>query len=120
MHNIGVVASAGVFVFLGAQYRTCHSEALFLMHRHFWALDEATKIDSKDISELHLVSNAIRERSLSILQRQLGANREIAERLSSESRIIGADEAKSLGIVHNIERTSIPTGPALFHIPSDP
>lgn len=115
-HNFGSVDSIGTIIYCAGEKRFSVPNARFLVHPVAWGSNASISMDEKQLEEA-LNSLRIDEKNIALVLAK-EAKKEVEEVIEIIMRrtTLLPEEAKSLGLVHDIKQELLPEGAELIGI----
>ena len=118
MHNIGVVNSVAIIVFLAGDKRFANDNTIFYMHDETWTTLGAREYTSSKLKEYTYLLESSRLRAKSILKLRTKLDQSFLESpdFFKEPISYQPSAAKSAGIIHEIQDALVPFGEMVLNI----
>lgn len=109
-YNVGSVNSIGNIIYLAGERRVASRSSSFMFHGVGFDIMQRARFEERHLLE-HLDSIRTDQRLLSgIISERTGIGPEEAEGLFLRQAFVGAEEAKTRGIVHEVGDVNVPEG----------
>lgn len=109
-HNVGNVDSIGNAIFLAGEKRYACPHSTFMFHGVGFDIDQRCRLEEKNIREKLETILQDQSRIGSIIKERTSIDEGQVGDLFREARTKNADDAKAVGIVHDIREVKIPPG----------
>lgn len=110
MHNIGQVDSVANVIFASAKNRFANENSSFLFHGISMNFEKA-RFTSTQLNEQYQIAERLENNIAQNFSAYTNIpEKEIKELMSRPNKIVNIDEAKKLGIIHEIKNIRIPKG----------
>jgi ATP-dependent protease ClpP protease subunit len=118
MHNIGIVNSVAIIVFLAGDKRFANDNTIFYMHDETWTTLGAREYTSSKLKEYTYLLESSRLRAKSILKLRTKLDESVLESpdFFKEPIPYQPGAAKSAGIIHEIQDARVPFGEMVLNI----
>jgi ATP-dependent protease ClpP protease subunit len=115
-HNMGNIDSIGNAIFLAGEKRLACKHSTFMFHGVGFDMQARTRLEEKNIREMHDAMLADQSRIASIIVERTAIDNNQARELFIEARTKNADDALKHGIIHEIADLSIPAGAPILSL----
>jgi ATP-dependent protease ClpP protease subunit len=108
IYNMGHVESAGVAAFAGGTHRFAVPTAKFLIHKASWHLNE--RLTRDQLAEKVAILDREHEDYFQIFSGIFSCEHSEIHEFLRVGRVFASEQAKSIGLIHDIQMPAIPKG----------
>jgi len=109
-HNVGIVNSVANVVFLAGDERYAVPNSSFLFHGVGFDIKQPTRFEEKQIRERLISLQRDTELLANIIKERTNLQLEEVKKLFLEAQTKNPEEAKQIGIIHEVQEVNIPKG----------
>jgi ATP-dependent protease ClpP protease subunit len=113
-HNIGIIDSIGNIIFLAGKERYAVPHSSFLFHGVGFNIDQPARLEEKDLKEKIKIIERDEKLISEIIAEKTKLSVEEIREIFLEAQTKTPEEAKKIGLIHEIKEVKIPESAKVF------